>query len=111
MDAPAYGRSPRPREEAVSFAEEGPFLVARHYYDYQAAHRAEHEDSVRAAASACSSIEGDKIPIQGSPPPPPTATLPGEEEDDSLAVVFSSDTGAGRAHTPQRLNRTHTPQR
>lgn len=34
-----------------------------------------------------------------------------EDEDDSLAVVFSADTGAGRAHTPQRLNRTHTPQR
>lgn len=35
----------------------------------------------------------------------------GEDEDDSLAVVFSADTGAGRAHTPQRMNRTHTPQR
>ena len=34
-----------------------------------------------------------------------------EDEDDSLAVVFSADTGAGRAHTPQRMNRTHTPQR
>lgn len=34
-----------------------------------------------------------------------------ELEDDSLDVVFSADTGAGRAHTPQRLNRSNTPQR
>lgn len=33
------------------------------------------------------------------------------DEDDSLEVVPSSDTGDGRAHTPQRLNRTNTPQR
>lgn len=31
--------------------------------------------------------------------------------DDSLDVVFSADTGAGRAHTPQRANRSNTPQR
>ena len=41
---------------------------------------------------------------------PPAAHVP-LDEDDSLSVVFSADTGAGRAHTPQRLNRTHTPQR
>lgn len=33
------------------------------------------------------------------------------DEDDSLEVVPSSDTGDGRAQTPQRLNRTNTPQR
>lgn len=102
MDAPAYGRSP-PRQEAVSFAEEGPTLVARHYYDY-------YGDGASGRTPSNNDVgdveEDSTTPKQGT-----TTTLPGEEEDDSLAVVFSSDTGAGRAHTPQRLNRTHTPQR
>jgi len=41
----------------------------------------------------------------------PVSHVMPEDEDDSLGVVFSANTGAGRAHTPQRLNRTHTPQR
>lgn len=69
--------------------EEGPFLVARHYGtpDEQAeSHGDTNTSGVRGVHT-------------------------GEDEDDSLAVVFSADTGAGRAHTPQRMNRTHTPQR
>lgn len=101
MDVPAYGRSP-PREEAVSFAEEIPFLVARH----DRTHWIEDSNSGRGPNNVVAAVE-DITPRKGTT----TTTLPGEEEDDSLAVVFSSDTGAGRAHTPQRLNRTHTPQR
>ncbi|CAM9394754.1 unnamed protein product [Pylaiella littoralis] len=101
MDVPAYGRSP-PQEEAVSFAEDVPFLVARH----DRTHWIEDSNSGRGPNNVVAAVE-DITPRKGTT----TTTLPGEEEDDSLAVVFSSDTGAGRAHTPQRLNRTHTPQR
>lgn len=33
------------------------------------------------------------------------------DADDSLEMIASHDTGSGRAHTPLRSNRTHTPQR
>ncbi|CAM9738051.1 unnamed protein product [Scytosiphon promiscuus] len=88
MYAPAFGRSPS--REGVSFLEEeGPVLLARQYQT---------ESPATAAVTA---------PAAASPRHAHT----GEDEDDSLAVVFSANTGAGRAHTPQRLNRTHTPQR
>lgn len=65
-------------------AQDGPLLVARHY-------------GTDAVSDGDNSRRAD--------------VHTGEDEDDSLAVVFSADTGAGRAHTPQRMNRTHTPQR
>lgn len=85
MYAPASEPSP-PRDE-TPFAE-GPFLVGRHY-----------SSSITAQLDqdlGSSSVVG----VQGR-----------EDEDDSVAMVFSADTGAGRAHTPQRMNRTNTPQR
>lgn len=84
MYAPAFGRSP---------PQHGPFLVARHY---GTGSPAESDGDIISAASAAAAVGGVHT---------------GEDEDDSLAVVFSADTGAGRAHTPQRMNRTHTPQR
>ncbi|CAM9702384.1 unnamed protein product [Hapterophycus canaliculatus] len=88
MYAPAFGRSP-PREGVSFLEEEGPVLVARQYL-----YNDEDEPPAPAIAAASS-----------------LCAHTGEDEDDSLAVVFSANTGAGRAHTPQRLNRTHTPQR
>lgn len=70
-----------PLREGVSF-DEGPLLVARH---------------------GINNNTGDGVAAVGD--------RRGEDEDDSVALVFSADTGAGRAHTPQRLNRTGTPQR
>ncbi|CAM9265940.1 unnamed protein product [Ectocarpus sp. 12 AP-2014] len=84
MYAPTFGPSP-PRER------EAPVLIARHY---------ETRDLQRSPfhGGANESVHHD-------------GRTRHDDEDDSLAVVFSADTGAGRAHTPQRLNRTHTPQR
>ncbi|CBJ30357.1 expressed unknown protein [Ectocarpus siliculosus] len=86
MYAPAFGTSP-PREEA-------PVLIARHY---------ETRDDRQRSPSHGGAVE--------SVHHHPDGRTGHDDEDDSLAVVFSADTGAGRAHTPQRLNRTHTPQR
>ena len=85
MYAPAFDRS-RPRD-GVAF-DEGPYLIARH------------DDADN------SSGRGDAVFEE-------VVAHAGEDEDadDSVAMVFSADTGAGRAHTPQRLNRTNTPQR
>lgn len=83
MYAPAFGRSP-PQDG-------GPLLVARRYGTPEA-----------------EPGDGD-LPEENNGRGGRRHT--GEDEDDSLAVVFSADTGAGRAHTPQRMNRTHTPQR
>ncbi|CAB1119158.1 unnamed protein product [Ectocarpus sp. CCAP 1310/34] len=85
MYAPAFGPSP-PRER------EAPVLIARHYDT--------RDDRQRSPShgGAVESVHRD-------------GRTGHDDEDDSLAVVFSADTGAGRAHTPQRLNRTHTPQR
>lgn len=92
MSASAFERGPR--RESVSF-DDGPLLVAQR----------------QSSKVLCSS---------GAQIRDATGTAPGvdvvgphdhEDEDDSVAIVFSGDTGAGRAHTPQRLNRTNTPQR
>ncbi|CAM9604536.1 unnamed protein product [Ectocarpus sp. 4 AP-2014] len=83
MYAPAFGPSP-PRER------EAPVLIARHYEA--------RDDRQRSHGGAVESVRHD-------------GRTGHDDEDDSLAVVFSAETGAGRAHTPQRLNRTHTPQR
>lgn len=81
MYAPAFARS--------SPYDDGAVLVARHY-------------GTPEAVSDCGDVVAANID---------RGVHNGEDEDDSLAVVFSADTGAGRAHTPQRMNRTHTPQR
>lgn len=85
MYAPAFGpSSPREREP--------PVLIARHY---------ETRDDRQRSPSNGRAVESVRHDDRTGH----------DDEDDSLAVVFSADTGAGRAHTPQRLNRTHTPQR
>lgn len=85
MYAPAFDRS-LPRD-GVAF-DEGPHLIARH------------DDADNNGG------RGDAVVEE-------VMAHAGEDEDadDSVAMVFSADTGAGRAHTPQRLNRTNTPQR
>lgn len=83
MYAPAFERSPA--KDGVAF-DEGPHLIERHGHDDDNSSGAVVEEVVARAGGQ-------------------------EEEDDSVAMVFSADTGAGRAHTPQRLNRTNTPQR
>eukprot|EP00904_Undaria_pinnatifida_P012368 jgi/Undpi1/8261/HiC_scaffold_25.g10731.m1 len=82
MYAPAIARSPA--RDGVAF-DEGPYLIKRH---------GDGDDNSGAVVEEVVARAGEE-----------------EEEDDSVAMVFSADTGAGRAHTPQRLNRTNTPQR
>lgn len=72
----------------VGFVDEGPLLVARRFSNGTSGTIT--NNSSRSA---------------------PATLMRGEEEDDSVGIVFSANTGAGRAHTPQRLNRTNTPQR
>lgn len=88
MYAPAFGRSPA--RDGVAFDEEGPHLIVRHDDD-------DDDNSGRADAVV------EEVVVH--------AGKEEEDADDSVAMVFSADTGAGRAHTPQRLNRTNTPQR
>ncbi|CAM9250005.1 unnamed protein product, partial [Laminaria digitata] len=88
MYAPALGRSPA--RDGVAFDEEGPHLIVRHDDD-------DDDNSGRADAVV------EEVVVH--------AGKEEEDADDSVAMVFSADTGAGRAHTPQRLNRTNTPQR
>lgn len=76
----------------VGFVDEGPRLVARHFSN---------------GTSDGTIITENNSSSNGAA----AAAMHGEEEDDSVGLVFSADTGAGRAHTPQRLNRTNTPQR
>lgn len=80
-DKPMYPRPLFPSSREVAFREDRPHLIAT---------RNGNDDFLGRAVEA---------------------RVAGEEEDDSLEVIFSAETGAGRAHTPQRLNRTHTPQR
>ncbi|CAM9850205.1 unnamed protein product, partial [Ectocarpus sp. 13 AM-2016] len=84
MNAPTFGPSP-PRER------EAPVLITRHYETGDVQSSPFHGEAIESVH--------------------PDGRTGHDDEDDSLAVVFSADTGAGRAHTPQRLNRTHTPQR
>lgn len=72
----------------VGFVDEGPVLVARRLPN-----------------------DGTSGTITNNNRNAAATRMRGEEEDDSVGIVFSADTGAGRAHTPQRLNRTNTPQR
>lgn len=85
MYAPAFDRS-RARD-GVAF-DEGPYLIAR-------------PDDADNSSGRGDAVVEDFV----------AHTREDEDADDSVAMVFSADTGAGRAHTPQRLNRTNTPQR
>ena len=84
MFATTFDRSTA--RDGVAF-DEGPHLIARHADAYNSNGKGD------AAVEVLTHARED------------------DDVDDSVAMVFSADTGAGRAHTPQRLNRTNTPQR